>query len=149
MAEKYTEPLWRAGARFSATPGDGGWAPRMGISRAQPTRSRQCLIGPCPPAGDELQLPYVHERRTFAEISRIVIENPTNHPISKQSVISLVRIICIERTWNKNCPLRTIYYGARAPVKREYGTPTENARPLPPIRRPPASRARVNSTEIV
>lgn len=26
MAEKYTEPLWRAGARFSATPGDGGLA---------------------------------------------------------------------------------------------------------------------------
>ena len=31
-------------------------------------------------------------------IIRIVIENPANHPISKQSVIYLVRIICIERT---------------------------------------------------
>ena len=105
MAEKYTEPRWRAGARFSATPGDGGWAPRMGISRAQPARPRRCLIGPCPPAGGELPLPYVHERRTFAGILRIVIENPTNHPISKQSVITLVRIICIERTWSKYAPL--------------------------------------------
>ena len=38
-------------------------------------------------------------------IIRIVIENPTNHPISKQSVISLVRIICIERTLPISAPL--------------------------------------------
>lgn len=32
MAEKYTEPLWRAGAAFSATPGDGGVATANGHS---------------------------------------------------------------------------------------------------------------------
>ena len=41
-----------------------------------------------------------HQRR----IIRIVIENPTNRPISKQSVIYLVRIISIERTWTISRP---------------------------------------------
>lgn len=62
MAEKYTEPLWRAGAAFSATPGDGGLPPRMGIACAQATTNQPRPIAPCTTSGGELTLPDV--RRT-------------------------------------------------------------------------------------
>ena len=97
MAEKYnlpgpgTRPLFFRLPRGRGQPGSAS----TGVVPSQPAA---VLISHarCP-----VSVIGAHQHR----IIRIVIENPTNHPISKQSVIALVRIICIERTWRISAPL--------------------------------------------
>ena len=100
MAEKYTQP--RPGTRplFFRHPGVGGVAAGPGFPLIKPPAAQPAavLIGH---ATGPVSVIGTHQR----QIIRIVIENPTNHPIPKQPVITLVRIICIERTWRISSPL--------------------------------------------
>ena len=85
---------------FSASPGVGG-IPRAALPYLHRPAARR------PPsliAQRQSHQLNVRDRETREEILRIVIENPANHPISKQSVIYLVRIISIERTWTISRP---------------------------------------------
>ena len=100
MAEKYNLPGPGTRPLFFRHPGVGGVVagPGFSLSNAPAARPRPSLNGHAP---GRMSVIGAHQQR----IIRIVIENPTNHPISKQSVISMVRIICIERTWSKSAPL--------------------------------------------
>ena len=97
MAEKDNLP--RPGTRplFFRLPWGRGWPGSAYPGRAPPQPAAVLnghTLGPVSVIG-------THQRR----IIRIVIENPANHPISKQSVLSLVRIICIERASARSAPL--------------------------------------------
>ena len=97
MAEKYNLPSPGTRPLFFRLPWGRGWPGSASPGRAPPQPAAVLnghTLGPVSVIG-------THQRR----IIRIVIENPTNRPISKQSVISLVRIICIERTSARSAPL--------------------------------------------
>ena len=93
MAEKYNLPGPGTRPLFFRHPGVGGVVAGPGFALSEPPAAQPAafLIGHAP---GQVSAIGTHRNR----IIRIVIENPTNHPISKQSVISLVRIICIVRT---------------------------------------------------
>ena len=100
MAVEYN--LYRPGTRplFFRLPGGRGVAAGTGYPFAKPARR--------PPVtwfNDLGSVPVSAIGTHQHQIIRIVIENPANHPISKQYVIYLVRIICIERTWTIFAPL--------------------------------------------
>ena len=93
MAEKYNLPGPGTRPLFFRPPGVGGVVAGPGFPLIKPPAAQPAavLIGHAP---GHMSAIGTHQR----QIIRIVIENPANRPISKQSVISLVRIICIERT---------------------------------------------------
>ena len=100
MAVKYnpyspgTRPLF-----FRLPGGRGGTQSGLALPAPSSRPPPAVLNGP----GQSHQL-NVRDRGTPEEILRIAIKNPTNRPISKQSVIYLVRIISIERTWTISRP---------------------------------------------
>ena len=101
MAEKYNLPGLGTRPLFFRHPrGRGGVVAGTGYPFAKPARRPPVTwfndLGSVP-----VSVIGTHQHWTI----RIVIESPANHPISKQSVISLVRIICIERTSAKSAPL--------------------------------------------
>ena len=97
MAVKYNLPSPVTRPQFFRLPGGRGVL-RAALPYLHRPASRR------PPSLMAKPPPAVRNWWTSAKIIRIVIENPTNHPISKQSVINLVRIISIERTWTIFCP---------------------------------------------
>ena len=109
MAEKYNLPGPGTRPLFFRHPGVGGVVAGPGFPLIKPPAAQPAavLIGHAP--GKTSVIGAHHHR-----IIRIVIENPANHPIPKQSVISLVRIICIERTWRISAPLCPLLYYAAA-----------------------------------
>ena len=100
MAEKYNLPGPGTRPLFFRLPRGRGVVTGTGYPFAKPARRPPVTwfndLGSVP-----VSVIGTHQQR----IIRIVIENPANHPISKQSVISLVRIICIERTSARSAPL--------------------------------------------
>ena len=100
MAEKYNLPGPGTRPLFFRLPRGRVW-PGSELTGGDPPQPAAVLISH---ARGPVSVIGAHQQR----IIRIVIENPANHPISKQSVISLVRIICIERTLRISaslCPL--------------------------------------------
>ena len=100
MAEKYNLPGPGTRPLFFRLPGGGGVVTGAVFSLSEPPAARPCSF-PIAQALGQMSAIGTHHHR----IIRIVIENPANHPISKQFVISLVRIICIERTSARSAPL--------------------------------------------
>ena len=97
MAEKYNLPGPGTRPLFFRLPGGGGSRDQLSPEGHTPQPAAVLIVharGPVSVIGGH-----------WSRIIRIVIENPTNHPISKQSVIYLVRIICIERTSAKSASL--------------------------------------------
>ena len=100
MAEKYNLPGPGTRPLFFRHPGVGGVVAGPGFPLSEPPAAQPAVVliaqARCP-----VSVIGTHQHR----IIRIVIENPANHPISKQFVIFLVRIICIVRTSAKSAPL--------------------------------------------
>ena len=99
MAVKYNLPSPGTRPLFFRLPGGRGGVPRAALPylhRPAARRPSSLMV--------MLSMPVVRNWWTSARIIRIVIENPTNRQISKQSVIYLVRIISIERTSALFCP---------------------------------------------
>lgn len=107
MAEKYNLPRSRRDPPlFPPPPGVGGGCQGPALIRSPPAAPPPSSMATQAATRRTIAICMSASQGHQALILRTVIENPDNHPISKQSVISLVRIICIERTSARYHPLR-------------------------------------------